>query len=711
VSVNARLSLMTARRAGLIRDALDMAGFQSAGSGDLATLVAVQATAPRAMAGLLRSRLHLPFDGVVVAGPLDKRLLFLKEPAGTWILLSLSDSPLSDVRWPPKLADQLTIADPDRRLSRLQLTANGLHRLTRPRIALVALYHREVFPLPRFPLGISDLARSIRAGLEGDVYLIDMQLTPDLDSVVNAVTEYSPDILGISATFGQYDVLTSILSRLEAHALEPPLVVFGGSLSALNQEMLLERYPESLVAHGPGELPMRDLVAYWHGDVGLDRVRGVSYRSGLSTVVTSRIDNRAYEDILPELDLLRPTLEHHGVMQLESSRGCTHACSFCPRKHKGVWSGDDPASLDSILPDLADIYAAHPHIARKLYLVDEEFIGHDLGGPESARAEAVARRLYRAAFRWETSARVDQVYRPDRGRDWHVRRIELWKTLLEHGLDRCLFGVESGVDSILRRFNKHTTVLQNGMAIRILTACGIPIRCTYITFDHLMNADELLESQRFQGRTDLLMQPMPHMRADDLFDALHDETFVRRHTTGQPFYVSISYMLVSMECLLKSPYLKLVESEGLADDVLPSMGRRNARFRDPRIGLLSQWAQRWVDRNFSFDYTLKSLEKITEGDERAGVRRLRVLVKRSAYDLLRTMVALTREDLGARPVDRALRRDVDTHFQQLSSTIERELPDVLDHLREERRQILSSEYRRWSTRRSWDLINAPDHCV
>ena len=40
----------------------------------------------------------------------------------------------------------------------------------------------------------------------------------------------------------------------------------------------------------------------------------------------------------------------------------------------------------------------------------------------------------------------------------------MWRELVERGLRRCLFGVESGVTSILERFNKETTGEQNALA-------------------------------------------------------------------------------------------------------------------------------------------------------------------------------------------------------------------------------------------------------
>ena len=91
-----------------------------------------------------------------------------------------------------------------------------------------------------------------------------------------------------------------------------------------------------------------------------------------------------------------------------------------------------------------------------------------------------------------------------------------------------LFGVESGVDSILERFNKETTGYQNALAIRTLSALGVPTRFTYITFDQLMTLEELKATYAFQGRTDLLLRPMPHLSAEEIVQGVRDEEFAAR---------------------------------------------------------------------------------------------------------------------------------------------------------------------------------------
>lgn len=534
-----------------------------------------------------------------------------------------------------------------------------------------------------------------------------MQLGSRLPDLLAEISEEQSDIVGISATFGQYDLLEQLADGVVEQLGDRALLVFGGSLSALTAPRLLDRYPSALVATGPGEATMQDIVEYWHGDRAKSHIRGALFRGRETSTRLDVAGSKNLEGFFPEMDLLEGILSSSGVMQLESSRGCTHACSFCPREHKGTWAGEEVHRMERFLQEVGEAFEQASSATRRIFLVDEEFVGFDRAGESLDRAIRISQSLSLHGFRWETSSRIDQVYRPDKGVDWHTERMRFWSTLREQGLDRCLFGIESGVDSVLRRFNKRTTARQNAMGVRLLSACGIPIRCTYITFDHLMSIAELRESHRFLGRKDILLerQSLPF---DSLFEALHDDGFAVAHAQESPFYKSVSYMLVSMECLIGSPYLKRVEDAGLARDELPSMGRRNAVFLDPVIGIMSDCSQRWIDRNFSLDYLLKSLEKVASTEERQDLRQLRALLKDSSYHLLGKFLHYAGPD-GSQPAPGSetsadLFEIMDTHFSELAAVLSN-LLEKTTILQTPHGAKLDQEHERWRSRRSWRLIN------
>ncbi|GAA2720274.1 hypothetical protein GCM10010315_40240 [Streptomyces luteosporeus] len=673
----------------------------------------------------LRSFLHDCLDTrggqIHVAGTLDRRLVLIQRPDHSWIIADLSGLAHSTRSWPAWTDGHVSIDTPGTWLSTAALDDYAELRLSRPRVLLVALYHPEHFPLPRFPLGISDVARAARATLMGEVSLVDMQLGATLPGIIKRVTTESPDILGISATFGQHDMMTELLDALSLLP-EPPLVIAGGSLTARNEALLLARYPQLLIARGAGETTIQGLLAHWHGDIDREQIVGIGYtgapRGGALGLVRRRtakpVNRLLADDILPELDLLPSTFEFYGVAQIEGSRGCTNFCSFCPRGHKGQWAGAAPQAFPWLLTQLGRIFDRYPHISRTLYLVDEEFIGR---GPDAVdRALGMAATLHAAGFAWETSCRIDQVARPDRDVGWHAERAAMWRTLVERGLRRCLFGVESGVDSILERFNKETTGEQNALAIRTLSALGVPTRFTYITFDHLMTLEELRATYVFQGRTDLLLRPLPHLSPGEIVEGVRDPDFVAAASTGRPFHTGISYMLVSMECLLGAAYTRQVQQAGLAGEVRPAMGRQDAEFADWRIGEASEWAQLWVDRNFALDYTLKSLEKVLDGAPRHTVREARVVLKDASFTVLGLMIqVIDRSPLHRSPVARtalrgALRAELDAQHAVLRARMGVVAEQVARCLPVDHAKTLEREYRRWEESREWRLINAADPC-
>ncbi|MBY8887281.1 radical SAM protein [Streptomyces sp. PTM05] len=658
---------------------------------------------------------------ICVAGALDRRLVFIQREPGSWVAVDLSGRPHASRRWPSWTRDQVRLHEPDSWLSEAVLSDAAVFRLTRPRVLLAALYHPEFFPLPRFPLGISDVARAARATLMGTVTLSDMQLGTTVEDLIKQVSTEPPDILGISATFGQHDLLIQLLDA--AFALrEPPMVVAGGSLTARNEQLLLERYPNLLVARGGGEATIEAMLAHWHGDVAREEIPGIGYtgaaRGGGLAVGRRRtarpVARDASGDILPELDLLPATFDHHGVAQLETSRGCTNTCSFCPRGHKGRWAGTPPEQLRWMLSQIGQVLDRYPGVSRTLYLVDEEIIG---GGADAVeRILRLARALHEAGFTWESSCRIDQTVRLDRDENWHTERAAMWRTLVELGLRRMLFGVESGVDSILTRFNKETTARQNALAIRTLSALNIPTRYTYITFDPLMTLEELKATHAFQGRTDLLLRPQPGVDVREVVRGVRDEGWAAAHATGRPLHTGISYMLVSMECLIGAAYTRQAAAAGLTGQAEPLMGRVACRYRDWRIGVASRWAQRWVDRHFALDYTLKSLEKVLDGTPRAAVRQARVVLKSAAYQVLGDLITVIeqhdlqqpgrQEELSGQ-AEAALEARARALRGQMAETVEQ----VGHRLAGEHAAMLAREYGRWRSATGWELINAGESCA
>lgn len=610
-------------------------------------------------------------------------------------------------------------------ISYFKITNEFKKVLLTPSIFLISLYHKENFPLPRFPLGISDLAHAVRMQGSGNIRLIDMQFTDDISFIINEILESNSDIIGISATFGQYDILNQILAAINNCVDDDKVIVAGGSLSALNfQELLVDKHVD-FVSMGSGEQTLKDIVSYWHGLISKKDITNIALLDDNGEIFFSKkVNNRnSQENIIPELDLLKTTLEHQGVMQLESSRGCSYACSFCPRDHKGIWSGESPDLLEELMPYISDLYEQYPEIDRRIFLVDEEFIGYATEEYAQKRCISVSNLFEKFNFSYETSSRVDQIVRPRKDRNWHINRMYFWKKLRTTGLTKCLFGVESGVDSILERFNKKVTSQQNIEAIRVITALNVPIRCTYITFDQLMSFEELIATYEFLGRTDLILRPYQGDNYSELYDLLKNSDFVRQQSMNIPFYHSVSYMLVSMEGLLNSPYLKEAERLGLSGATNLLMGKKEIRYIDSRVEFISKMSQFWIDRNFSLDYLLKSIEKILPDSETKLIKLLRVKIKDSSYRLLEIGIRYQSSkhknekiNLGANQLnfaeikiisnsEKQMFKILDFVFLDLVLQIEPLIENIKHNLSQELKSKIEKQLSNWKQKIDWTLIN------
>jgi hypothetical protein len=229
-----------------------------------------------------------------------------------------------------------------------------------------------------------------------------------------------------------------------------------------------------------------------------------------------------------------------------------------------------------------------------------------------------------------------------------------------------------------------------------------------------MSEADLRASYAFQARTDLLLEPVPHLSVQAIVDGVRDQDFVAAHTTGRPFNSTISYMLVSMECLIGAAYTRLVQAAGLAGAPQPSMGRIDADFADWRIGRCSRQAQLWIDRNFALDYTLKSLEKILDGRSRHVVREARVVIKDAAFSVMGQMLhilddfSIDRRHANAESLDDRLTSMMNTEISELQDRMDVAVAQVAPALPPAEAALLRNEHRRWVATSGWQLLNAAD---
>jgi hypothetical protein len=161
---------------------------------------------PTLLAKKVRSAIPYQVDKIIAVGTVDSRILIVTSGAGRTLVVSLSRSSLRQHKLNRVYRNQVVIDNPQAPISYANFSEEVMHRLEFPHVKLVGLYHSENFPLPRFALGISDLARAIRENLVGSVSLVDMQLGA---------------MIIVSAIEGLYRAMRMLLSRQKARLFVP----------------------------------------------------------------------------------------------------------------------------------------------------------------------------------------------------------------------------------------------------------------------------------------------------------------------------------------------------------------------------------------------------------------------------------------------------------------------------------------------------------
>jgi anaerobic magnesium-protoporphyrin IX monomethyl ester cyclase len=206
------------------------------------------------------------------------------------------------------------------------------------------------------------------------VSIADLILVHDRvrQTVEGLVRDLQPDVVGLSVMTFQRATAFSIARLI--HALRPATrIVVGGYDPSLAPRAYEPCGDVEFIVRGEGEQTLCELLRALEGDVPLDGIPGLAFRTQGSFVFNAdrpiakiassppRLPNRAAR-VLDGYTLLGRRVD-----VVETSRGCTYDCSFCSiiemrGRNFHVYS------IDRVLADISD---ARRRGARAIFLVDD----------------------------------------------------------------------------------------------------------------------------------------------------------------------------------------------------------------------------------------------------------------------------------------------------------------------------------------------------
>jgi len=321
----------------------------------------------------------------------------------------------------------------------------------------------------------------------------------DISVAITRITEFAPDILGISVeinTLPMFDEFISLYSK-KLSSIHPTLVL--GNVVPTYYPYYFINHPdlknrEFYISQGEGELFFREIIN--------DFIHDNRHRTTYTNTIYHGNDNSiTFNDKSPidTASLIYPPT-HDYLMEgkvniLQASRGCRFQCSFCsqgPNKH---WR---PMPLKRLATNIENLFSKG---VKELEFVDDEFFGgRTTIYQERARMIATIIKKLGDKYGFQPSYRVfSNPLIISRSGD--TLRNEQMKDLLAYmktsGLVRVYIGIESGSVEQRIRYNRKENLEDCVLALNVLRELDVDIDAGFIMFDPEMSLDDIENNINF----------------------------------------------------------------------------------------------------------------------------------------------------------------------------------------------------------------------
>lgn len=311
------------------------------------------------------------------------------------------------------------------------------------------------------PMGIAYIAGALR-DVNYKVKILDATLSKDqMFDIRNIVTEYSPDIVGISSPTPLIQISLKI-SNLIKGINKDIKIIFGGVHPTLFPKDVAKEANVDYVVHGEGEETIVELVKNIEKSKEPKGVLGIAYKKNGKVVVNAprslirdldSIPFPAY-DLLPINEYYSPQISKTPFTSMITSRGCPYQCIYCD-VHVVFGRNYRFNSPERTLREIQ--YLINKFKVKEIMFKDSEFtLNQD-------RIEKLCDLIIKEKIkiRWSCNGRVGRVTLP------------MLKKMRKSGCRLTQYGVESGDQRVLDTLKKQITIQQVKETFRISRKAGL----------------------------------------------------------------------------------------------------------------------------------------------------------------------------------------------------------------------------------------------
>jgi radical SAM superfamily enzyme YgiQ (UPF0313 family) len=342
------------------------------------------------------------------------------------------------------------------------------------------------------PLGICYLAATLREAGFREVKLIDRGTSGFTDGeLLKAILDEQPDLLGFSLNGTDMACALSLSVKIKQSLPDVHITLGGHHVTFIAEEILkIEPRIDSIVI-GDGDDTICELAHALSRSEPLSSINGISFRDGDKVIKNrQRVSGRHLDELPhPARDILelRRELGLYPVARVLTSRGCPMRCTFCTTPgfdSLRVGASRQDRSAENVIAEIQFLVSEFG--IRQILFCADSFISPD---PHYRRElEELFHFIKGLGINFRIMDRASIILR---------EQEKLLPLMLEAGLERILVGIESGSETVLRRFQKGSSVSTNRRAAELIREIGIPVQHGFIMFDPYVSFDELRENLQF----------------------------------------------------------------------------------------------------------------------------------------------------------------------------------------------------------------------
>lgn len=334
------------------------------------------------------------------------------------------------------------------------------------------------------------------------VLMLNCNLNMTAQKAAEIAIKEKPKIIGISVpTMPNLPGTFELVKNLRTSGYNGHICLGGHFATFSCKDILVTMQEVNTIVRGEGELTFFELLQTIESGEPLTEVKGIAFRKGKEIIINQTrelikdIDNLPF----PSRDMLKEIIDNSPALAraaIASGRGCYGKCTFCSVRAFYELSTGPKIRLRSPKNIVAEIeYLTTTFKTPAIFFIDDNFIGPGKVGKR--RATEIAEEILKRGLdiKFTLYCRANDI------------EESLFKLLKRAGLVRVFVGIESGMQTVLDRYNKGTTVEQNVNAINIIKRLGIAWDIGFILYDPDTTFEELKENIRFIRETTLYRYP------------------------------------------------------------------------------------------------------------------------------------------------------------------------------------------------------------